>query len=229
MWNLIGAGLSLIGGMKRASDLKKQAADAKKIGGENAADLMELTRKNRKLSKHAADHTASAILNTGFTNAKAGLDAAGRNYALMGVKTKRTDQVLQYQVKQLGGEIRARTASSGISVNEGSPLQYMISQVAAADLERKYVVGTERLSAMGYLADESMRSLLTLKDAKQRADMTLYNEQINSEVVYNEAVARAASMRRGAEMNAMTLRAQGSAALYSGIGDAVSFAVKEWG
>ena len=190
---------------------------------------MELTRKHRKLSKHAADHTASAILNTGFTNAKAGLDAAGRNYALMGVKTKRTDQVLQYQVKQLGGEIRARTASSGISVNEGSPLQYMISQVAAADLERKYVVGTERLSAMGYLADESMRSLLTLKDAKQRADMTLYNEQINSEVVYNEAVARAASMRRGAEMNAMTLRAQGSAALYSGIGDAVSFAVKEWG
>ena len=54
-------------------------------------------------------------------------------------------------------------------------------------------------------------------DADQRADMTVFNEAIASEIAWNEAQARAASMRRGAEMNAATLDIQANAALYSGI------------
>jgi len=220
---VIGAGVSIIGGSKQSSDLKEAREDAIRIGGENADDLIALTEANHALSEYAAGYTAGAIRHVGYANAGAVEQTADRNYQLMGLKTAHTNYKMELETRQMAGDIRARVASTGISVNEGSPLHYLNQQVAEAEFDRKFTVGVEQLSALGYLADEKEKARLMRMDADQRADMTVFNEAISSEIAWNEAQAQAASMRRGAEMNARTLSIQANAALYSGLSNGLSF------
>lgn len=220
---VVGAGLSFLGGSKQSSDLKEAREEAVRIGGENADDLIALTEQNRALSKYAAGYTAGAIRHIGYANSNAVEQTADRNFALMNLQTSYTNYKMEQETRQMAGDIRARVSSTGISVNEGSPLHYLNQQVAAAEFDRKFTVGVERLSALGYLADEREKARLMRMDADQRADMTVFNEAIASEIAWNEAQARAASMRRGAEMNARTLDIQANAALYSGISQAVGW------
>ena len=213
----VGTAASIFGSSKQSSDLAEAREEAIRIGGENADDLIALTEKNRALSKYAAEYTAGAIRHIGYANSNAVEQTADRNFALMGLQTTYTNYKMEQETRQMAGDIRARVASTGISVNEGSPLHYLNQQVAEAEFDRKFTVGAERLSALGYLADEKEKARLMRMDADQRADMTVFNEAIASEIAWNEAQARAASMRRGAEMNARTLDIQANAALYSGI------------
>ena len=213
----VGTALSFVFGAKQSNDLSDAREEAIRLGGENADDLIALTEKNRALSKYAAEYTAGAIRHIGYANSNAVEQTADRNFALMNLQTSYTNYKMEQETRQMAGDIRARVASTGISVNEGSPLHYLNQQVAEAEFDRKFTVGAERLSALGYLADEKEKARLMRMDADQRADMTVFNEAIASEIAWNEAQARAASMRRGAEMNAATLDIQANAALYSGI------------
>ena len=222
----VGELVDLTGTVSSYGDLKDAAALAQEIGGKNADNLIATTEKNRALSKYAAGYTAANILYTGDANARSVEDAARRNYKLMGVQTAYTNQQMELAERQLAGEIRARAAATGVSVNEGTPLHTLNQEVAEARFDRSITVGTQKLSAMGYLLDKQQEADLIRLDAKQRADMTVFNEAINSQIAWNEALAQAASMRMGAEMNSKSLRIQANSALYNGLGDAMSWAAR---
>lgn len=221
---LVGELVGITGTVSSYGDLKDAAALAQEIGGKNADNLIATTEKNRALSKYAAGYTAANILYTGDANARSVEDAARRNYKLMGVQTAYTNQQMELAERQLAGEIRARAAATGVSVNEGTPLHTLNQEVAEARFDRSITVGTQKLSAMGYLLDKQQEADLIRLDAKQRADMTVFNEAINSQIAWNEALAQAASMRMGAEMNSKSLRIQANSALYNGLGDAMRWA-----
>jgi hypothetical protein len=221
---LIGETLGIIDGVSSSSDLRDAAALAVEIGSKNADNLIATTEKNRALSKYAAGYTAANILYTGDANARSVEDASRRNYKLMGVQTAYTNWQMELAERQLAGEIRAQAAATGVSVNEGTPLHTLNQEVAEARFDRSITVGTQKLSAMGYLLDKQQEADLIRLDAKQRADMTVFNEAINSQIAWNEALAQAASMRMGAEMNSKSLRIQANSALYNGLGEAMRWA-----
>ena len=213
----LGTGLSILFGANQSSDLRDQAALAMEIGAANASDLIAVTEANRVISKASAEYNAGVIRKVGYANAQAKDDTANRNFALMGLQTAYGDYQAELQTRQLAGEIRARQGSSGISVNQGSNLHYLNQQVSEAKFDRQFKRGVEKLSAFGYLQDQRDQANLIRLDTDQRAEMTVVNEALNSQIAWNEAVARARSMERGAEMNASTLRTQANSAMYNSL------------
>ena len=210
-----------VGGMSAKSDLNKGAALAIKTGKENAAGLMDMTTKNNYIQSNLAEENAMAVINIGYANAEAVELAAARTFAVRSIGTAYKAEQMWRARHQMMGEIRARTSGTGIAVNQGSPLHFLNEQAALAERDIKMTIGMELLSTFGYMADMAEKSRLIKLETMQRADTMRRNVKAQNEVSMNEAIARAAAMRRGSEMTASGMRAQGNAAMWSGISSGI--------
>lgn len=219
-WMAISGIASIFGGMSAKSDLRKGAALAIKTGTENAADLMDMTTKNNAIQTNLAEENAAAVWNVGYANAKAVEDAAMRTLAMRTIGTKYKAEQMWLARHHMMGEIRARTSSTGISVNQGSPLHFLNEQAQLAERDIKMTIGMELLSTLGYMADQAERARLIKLETRQRVATMKRNVAAANEVAMNEAIARAAALRRGSQLTASGMRAQGNAAMWSGLGNA---------
>jgi len=226
---LIQAGISLFGAIKQSQDLGAQAKLVEEIGTANAGDVIELFEKNSKLRRKAAKYNAKQTWDLGFAGASAIMNSADHNYALMNASTNYKEGKMLLAQRYLLGDVRARVASSGISVNVGTPLYFQNQQAYEMTRDRKYTVAMEQLSALGALSDETQRAQLLLTETKQRADMTEFNSELEIEAMMNEALAQSNATKRGSMLNSSGLRVQASSALYSGLSDAIGFGVKAYG
>jgi hypothetical protein len=208
--------VSAFGGLSSKGDYDKGAALAIKTGKENAVDLMDMTTKNNALQKNLAEENAMAVINIGYANAAAVELAAARTFAVRSLGTRYKAEQMWRARHHMMGEIRARSSSTGISVNEGSPLHFLNEQAQLAERDIKMTIGMELLSTFGYMADQSERARLIKLETVQRAETMKRNVETANEVALNEAVARAAALRRGSQLTASGMRSQGNAAMWSG-------------
>ena len=212
--------VGIFGGMSQSSTLNKGASLAVKFSNENAAGLMDMTTKNNAIQTNLAEENAAAVWNVGYANAKAVEDAAMRTLAMRTIGTKYKAEQMWLARHHMMGEIRARTSATGISVNQGSPLHFLNEQAQLAERDIKMTIGMELLSTLGYMADQAERARLIKLETRQRVATMKRNVAAANEVAMNEAIARAAALRRGSQLTASGMRAQGNAAMWSGLGNA---------
>ena len=223
---LLGMGVSLFTASKQSKQLKEQAAEAIRIGNLNADDLIAMTEKNLDLSEKAAAKDAAAVTKIGYANIQATKDAAAISSLNIIVPGMEEDRLLEVKQNQMVGEIRAITGGSGVKVDTGTPLHYMNSQIAAAEHSRKMVKGLRAMTVLSGLWQATKTAEVMKLETDLKAEQIIYNEDINSQIAWNESLARASALRRGADMNASTLRAQASSAMMQGIGSAMQWAGK---
>ena len=228
MWNVIlailGIGSTLYGAKQTKDMYDDAAAEAIRIGTANAKDLIDLTEKNKKLSKATTKSNAESVVKIGYANASSIEEANRINASMVRVAGLEEDRQLELHQYRLIGETRAQISGSGVSVHTGTPLHHVNSLVFESDHARSMTTGFRELSLMSQLWQAEEKADLMRLEADEKSAMMIRNDKINSQIVWNEALARSNALKRGADMIATTMRIQGDAACISGIGNAL-----QWG
>ena len=192
----------VVGGLIQSSQQRRAGRQGLAAAKENAASFLSTTKKNVGLGLEAAEWNAAAIEAVGEYNAEAILSAAAMNAELMGVQAVEEMRQHMLQERQVGGTIRAMAASSGLSVNEGTPAHFYNFQVEEMVHSRKYLAYVSTTSILNYIEQESTRADLVLFESQLKADSTRYNARIEAEIALNDAQMQADAMiRSGQAMN----------------------------
>ncbi len=231
---VIGAVSSLYGA-SQASKAGEEASELMMEGGAlskdasyaNAADAEALGSLNAGAITKAASNNATMYREIGYANANAIARATTHNLAMYQMQSEEQIKLHAREEKWHAGEIRAMGGGSGFSVNSGSPLSYLRSEITKGIEERFFMERRDNWTMLGHVQDGLTESLLTVKSANYNAKVTESNAALKAQVTMAEAIAQAAAMRRQGDIsaqvgvaNAQAARAQGSAAAIAGIGNA---------
>ncbi len=216
------AAASVISGMQQASASRRAGRAAMEAARENAKILRGVSRENVALGLEAAGYNAEQIRVLGAYNAAAIEYARDTNTELMVIESlERMRQHLRLEGHTLG-TMRAMTASSGVSVNEGTPLRYLNDQNDEMEHSRWYTAEVDRRSILNYYDQESTRADLVRLEADMKADALLFNAEIEGEIALNDADARAEQMINSGQSAMQTARIQANSAMIGGILNGVS-------
>jgi len=224
----IGIGTSIYGAVssKKAGD---EAREAMIQGGQlsrdasylNAADAERLGQINAAAITGAAANNAAMTLALGYENAQAIVEATVHNARMYAIQAQETIRQHIRGERWLAGDIRAALSSSGVMVNGGSPQAFLESQITAGLQERQFVFQRDALTLIGEAEDGLRRSMLTQKEAQLNANVMKANAALQAQVTIAEATAQAAAMRRQGDIAAEVGVANGQAAYYGGLSNAI--------
>lgn len=222
-WQIaVAAATSIAGGLLQARSAREAGRDAMRAAEENAQILRGVTSENVALGLEAAGWNAEQIRLLGEYNAAAVEQARDMNTELMVMESlERMRQHLRMEGYTLG-TMRAMTASSGISVNEGTPLHYLNDQNEEMMHSRRYTADVDRMSVLNYYTQESTRADLIRLEAEMKAENLLYNAEIEGEIAMNDADARAEQMINSGQAAMQAGRIQAYGAILGGIVGGIS-------
>jgi len=225
MWpailSLIGVGANLYSGYKQKQSYEEGGEASRDASYANAADLVALAGDNRALATDAGVVNADAIRTIGEANAIAVEKATGRNMMIYGLQVDEDRRRFLIQQKETAGTIRAMAGASGVQTNTGSPLYYLNSQIDKSIREKRYGDIKAYWTLRNMYEEGTDKADIIRLTADQQANVTEYNANVQSEMAYNDAIRQAAAMQRSGDVNAQIGAAQGSAAMWGGIGNAI--------
>lgn len=224
----IGLGISAFGAYNSYKGGKEAQANMIR-GGElsqgasyaNAADAERLGALNAGAITGAAANNAAMTLELGYENAQAIIDATLHNTRMYAIQANETIRQHKREEKWAAGEMRAIMSSSGIMVNGGSPQAFLQSQITAGLQERRFVFERDAMAMIGQAEDGLRRSYLTQKEATMNANVMQSNAAMQASVTTAMATAQAAAMRRQGDISAEVGVANGQAAYYGGVSNAI--------
>lgn len=194
--------ITALSGLVSARQQRRAGRDALRASRENAERLIATTHENIGLGLEAAEFNALAVEALGEYNASAIESAAAMNAELMGIEGVEKMRQHIMDERRVGGTIRAMAASSGLSVNEGTPAHYYNFQVSEMLHSRKYLAEVTTTSILNYLEQEQTRADLVRFESGLRADTARYNAQIEAAIALNDAEMQAEAMiSNGQAMN----------------------------
>jgi hypothetical protein len=223
------AAMSLFSGISAKNAAKKGGKAAQDAANANASDIRDFGEFNSDQILNAGSINASAIRDVGEINANYIERSTARNIKLYGMQAEEDVRRHFRAEVQTAGDIRARSASSGIQANTGSPLQFLNAQVGEGIRNRRYMVNKHN------------ETLFTMaEDGKDRAYVTRYTADKNAEVVMANAAANAATALAAAELSATQqersgdtaqagAKIAGQSAMMQGITGAIGAGVNAWG
>ena len=187
----------------------------------NAADVEALGALNASAITGAAKNNASMYREIGYANAQAIADATLHNLQMSKIEHDEEQRLHRREEKWHAGNIRAMVGSSGVMVNNGSPMAYLNSEITKGLQERDFLNKRALYSMIGDVEDGLRQSLLTVKSANLNAQVTEQNAALQANVAISESIARAAAMRRQGDISAAVGVANGQAAYYGGQASAI--------
>ncbi len=216
---------NIIGGMKKSSAIKKGGKLSHDAFDENADDVEEVAEINVASVLGAATNNARAIRNVGEANALAVERATLAN--LMHIKMQGVEDVRLHRKaeRELIGEIRARSASTGFVAELGSPQYFRNAQLEEGYRRRDYQIKKIVLTALTTAQAGKDRRDIFRYESEQKAGVIQSNADLQATVIRADAGARAASMRRQGDIALATGNAQASAAMWDGISSGISSGV----
>ena len=236
---VLGVGQAILA-LKGASDASRAAEEAEAMAMEggalskeasyaNAADASRLGRMNASAINAAAQNNANVARSIGEANALAIQKSTLRNLQLQGLESNENLRRLEREGRWQAGEIRAMQAAGGISINSGSPLAYLNSEVSEGIRSRQFEAMKGIYTMLGMAEEGLTSSLLTIYSSQRNADVMEKNAAMQAEVTIAEADMQAAAMMRQGDImaqvgvaNASAARYQGQAATLSALGNAFS-------
>lgn len=219
---LIVGGISLYSGYKQKKAYEQGGDMAQEVAYLNAADLRQLALFNSAGYRQAGDINANAILTIGEANAIAVENATSRNMLMYGMQSQEDRRRHILQERMTAGSIRAVAGGSGIQVNTGSPLRYLHSQVDLGIRERRYGDIKSYWTLRNMFEEGTERASVIRLTADQQAMVTRYNAELQAEMSYLEAMRQAQAMERGGDAQQAVGSANGSAAMWGGVSNAIS-------
>ncbi len=223
VWQLFAAQAvaSLYSGYKSSQAQREGGEAAREASYLNASDLRDLAHSNASAYRAAGAVNAGAIRTIGEANALAVENKTARNILLYGLQATedRRRHVLNEQLT--AGTIRAMGGASGVQTNTGSPLHYLNAQVDLGIRERRYGDIKAYWTVRNMKEEGEEQAHVIRLTADQQAMVTEYNASLQAELSLAESLRQATAMERSGDVQAATGAAQGSAAMWGGIGNAV--------
>lgn len=202
-----------------ANSLRDSADEAREAARFNATALLSLAGKNTAVSAGAAAYNSDVVLQIGAANSSRVKANAVRNGELMTIELEEELRRHIRGEKQLAGTIRAQYSGTGFNVNTGTPLRYLHDELDEAERSRNYLAKKGRISVANYLMQEFDRASLIELESVLNAEAILFNQEAESSIYLNEAIAQASATRRGGELNANNLNSQADQLIISGVSD----------
>ena len=215
-------GVSLFTGYKQSKAYEKGGEAAKWAAYLNASDLRDLALFNSSGYREAGSVNANAIRVIGEANALAIERATARNVMMYGIQAGEDRRRHILQERLTAGSIRAMPGGAGVQTNTGSPLHYLNAQVDLGIRERRFGDIKAYWTIRNMSEEGADRAYVTRLDAEQRAFVTEYNAELQAEMSYLEAMRQATAMERSGDVQQATGSANASAAMWGGIGNALS-------
>mgnify|MGYP001812600627 CR=1 FL=1 len=126
-----------------------------------------------------------------------------------------------YAEKMTAGSIRAMAGAAGVQTNTGSPLYYLNAQINEGLNQRQFMLN-KHLQTMWTMDQEGQdKAYIYRLTASENASVIMANAELQAGVALAEAQARADAMRRSGDVAYETGQAQGSAAMWGGLGNAI--------
>ena len=199
--DLIAAGGEILAGQNDFTTAGENAgAAARNISFQNASEMLALAGQNAARSMDIAGINAAATRNIYYSNAGAVESTALRNGQLMMIegaeKLRRHVRLEQYLV----GDLRARQAATGWSVNEGVLVIYKEAEKDEMLRERKFIALQEELSLFTMLANAGEQGRVLRQTGDQLSNAMLASASIEREIMLSEAQALYSRMRREGEL-----------------------------
>jgi hypothetical protein len=216
---------SLYSGYKSASALTRGGQLAREAAYANAADLRELAAFNSAGYREAGAVNAGAIMTVGEANALAVENATARNLLMYGMQAGEDRRRHLIQERMTAGQIRAMAGASGVQTNTGSPLHYLNAQVSLGIRERRFGDIKAYWTLRNMYEEGTEQAAVIRLTAEQQAMVTEYNAELQAEMSYAEAMRQATAMERSGDINAAVGAAEGSAAMWGGISNALQAGV----
>lgn len=182
---------------KKASTAGSTARD---FAYADAAEMLRIAGENAGRVTQIAGINASAVRSVAYANAASTERAAFRNGQLMIFEGA---EILRRHVRQeryTVGDIRARQAATGWSVNEGSLVLYKESQKKEMLHSRKYTAAQQQLSLFTMLSNARDQAQLTRYAGDQVSDAMLASAAIEREILLSEAQAQYLQMARTGDL-----------------------------
>ena len=222
------AAASLYSGYKQKQAYEKGGEASRWAAFENAGDLRDLAAYNSAGYREAGAVNAGAIRTVGEANAIADENSTARNMMMYGMQADEDRRRHIIQERVTAGNIRARTGASGIQTNTGSPLHFLNQQVQLGIAERKFGDDKAYWTLRNMYEEGAEKASVIRLTADQQAMVTEYNANLQAEMSYAEAMRQADAMERSGEIAAQTGAAQGSAAMWGGITNAMGSIGSMW-
>jgi len=127
----------------------------------------------------------------------------------------------RYQKKQAGA-IRAMPGAAGVQTNTGSPLYFLNAEIDEGIRQKRFMLNKHLQTLWTMEQEGSDRAYIYRLTASENANVTVANAELSAGVTIAEAEARAASMERGGDLAYETGNANASAAMWGGVGNALT-------
>lgn len=259
------AGISLTQGYAGSVSGKRNANAARAWGAYNAAMARRYSNFNAQSIEEIAKVNSLLLSSTAETNAKV-TEALAQYNATLRVQTseynaqllekeaelvwqaEKLDQVIfARQAELLQKDTRARFASSGIDVNNGSPVDYMVDQATQLHLESFIIrhnadIQAGKLldaAALGRWQGEAEASAMMYEGAMNSQSLTtqasIQISQLNAQAAYDAVIerfsgeVRASQILSDAEWKASQYRQEGLMSLLTGLFQGASWGSKSYG
>lgn len=210
------AGASIAKGLMDYAAARSAGRQARADAKANAEQLLETGEQNVALRMQAAGWNAGQLLEFGEYNAAAIEQARDVNVALMAAESLEGMRQHMLAERYTASTTRALAGSSGISVNEGTPMHYLNGMMDEMLASREYLAMRDKASILNYYQTESTRADLVRIESRMKADATMYNANIEAQITMNDLEMQAEQIKRSGQALASAARWQGYGALLGG-------------